>query len=246
MAAEAAGGMDALATGVTIELGAHFFRGLGHVLVIGKSERKAVSARLPRHTGARTWPYGVSACACNLCAARRYQVKSEEATMPETPKVSQYAAVPVAELHARHRGRERRLILILFVAASCEVLFLAFDMPNFGQSACTPHNFAAIDVGPNGAISQAIEVFNRHVGRYPRSLDEIFAIADNDPDREKWDGPYMIDEAALRDPWNRPFSFVVPGRHNVGEYDLWSVGPNGVDESSDGDVDFGDDIRNWD
>lgn len=42
------------------------------------------------------------------------------------------------------------------------------------------------------------------------------------------------------DGWGRPFRYAYPGEHNPAFFDLYSVGPNGVDENGNGD-----DIGNW-
>jgi len=42
----------------------------------------------------------------------------------------------------------------------------------------------------------------------------------------------------LRDPWGREYRYSTPAKHTNKEYDLWSVGPDGIDGSQD-------DIGNW-
>jgi len=40
------------------------------------------------------------------------------------------------------------------------------------------------------------------------------------------------------DEWKKPLQYASPGRHNKDGYDLWSVGPDGQDGTTD-------DIGNW-
>jgi hypothetical protein len=43
-----------------------------------------------------------------------------------------------------------------------------------------------------------------------------------------------------KDAWKREFFYTYPGQHNEGSYDLWSAGPNGVDDQGEND-----DVVNW-
>lgn len=42
----------------------------------------------------------------------------------------------------------------------------------------------------------------------------------------------------LKDPWHRRLRYVIPGVHNPDSYDLYSLGPDGIEETED-------DITNW-
>ena len=50
-----------------------------------------------------------------------------------------------------------------------------------------------------------------------------------------WKGPYL--EKMPLDPWAREYQYRNPGLHNPQKYDLWSMGPDGVNSE--------DDIGNW-
>jgi hypothetical protein len=64
--------------------------------------------------------------------------------------------------------------------------------------------------------------------RRPASLDESQA----------WHGPYVNTEGLLIDPWENAYAYRAPGIHNAESYDLWSLGPDGQDDT-------GDEIGNW-
>jgi len=49
----------------------------------------------------------------------------------------------------------------------------------------------------------------------------------------------------LVDAFGNPYYYQSPGTFNEGTFDLWSFGPNKVDESSDGDTDVKDDLCSW-
>lgn len=50
-----------------------------------------------------------------------------------------------------------------------------------------------------------------------------------------WNGPYIEHEAI--DPWGNPYQYRCPGLHHPERYDIWSLGPDGVESD--------DDIGNW-
>ncbi|HPF38901.1 MAG TPA: type II secretion system protein GspG [Phycisphaerae bacterium] len=110
---------------------------------------------------------------------------------------------------------------------------------------CGPVGQTRGEINPNGSLAQGIDLFHLNMGRLPRSLDELLRINDDDPARAAWTGPYVKDAAMLLDPWRRPYRYRIVGPLTRRDYLLWSAGPNGIDESSDGDHDFGDDLRNW-
>ena len=93
-------------------------------------------------------------------------------------------------------------------------------------------------VSREGALAAALELFKMHVGRYPDKLDELLEQPENEADAEKWRGPYVKRADGLNDPWGRRFMYLSPGEHNRNGYDLWSLGTDGKDGTTD-------DIANW-
>ena len=95
----------------------------------------------------------------------------------------------------------------------------------------------------NGVLVTKLDLFRLHCGRYPTEDEGLLALLEQPDDEEledKWAGPYVKPEQ-LKDPWGNELNYKFPG--DVGGekmYDLWSSGPNGDDESGDGD-----DIKNW-
>jgi hypothetical protein len=108
--------------------------------------------------------------------------------------------------------------------------------------------------------ADSVEMFREHKGRYPRTLEEVksFLAADYVEDLRGYKGndPQALKEvksglatggandsriAYLSDGWGRPLKYVaVNPRLNVGAFDLYSLGENGIDEYDK--PDFGDDI----
>lgn len=93
-------------------------------------------------------------------------------------------------------------------------------------------------VGASGIIEPGIERFRLRMGRYPNDLAELTDPPQDSEAARKWRGPYVNNANLLNDPWGKPYRIRVPGLHNPERYDLWSSGPDGVDETAD-------DLGNW-
>ena len=89
-----------------------------------------------------------------------------------------------------------------------------------------------------GALETAIDNYEFSVEYYPSSLDALLNPPNDLPDPSKWAGPYLKKAEGLIDPWGRPYYYMCPGKMNPNSYDLWSVGPDGIDGTND-------DIGNW-
>lgn len=81
-------------------------------------------------------------------------------------------------------------------------------------------------------ISDALELYKLSFRNYPSTSEGIQALV-TPKNNEK---PFL--PTVPRDPWNNDFVYVYPGQHNVGGFDLFSYGPDGVQGGTD-------DITNW-
>jgi len=52
-----------------------------------------------------------------------------------------------------------------------------------------------------------------------------------------WKGPYLEKVEKPKDPWREEYLYRYPGTHNTYGFDIWSLGPDGVEGS--------DDVQNW-
>lgn len=82
-------------------------------------------------------------------------------------------------------------------------------------------------ISRRGPLAAQIALFRRHVGRYPRDLDELIEKPANEADRAKWAGPYIADVESLEDAWGNPLIYEPIGTGDDQEYELWSAGPDG-------------------
>ena len=107
------------------------------------------------------------------------------------------------------------LLLVLVILA----LIAGLVLPGIiGQSEKGKHRAAALQIG---RVSMSVETFYLDTGVTPSSLEDLV----NEPSgADGWNGPY-IKKALLKDPWNKPFIFSVPGEH--GAFDIQSFGADG-------------------
>jgi general secretion pathway protein G len=99
-------------------------------------------------------------------------------------------------------------------------------------------NQARIQVG---AFKSAIELFNIDIGYYPSTqsgLNALIQCPSDVPNASKWGPTPYLDTAIPLDPWGRPYQYCCPGRMNPNSFDVWSMGPDGQDNTAD-------DLGNW-
>jgi general secretion pathway protein G len=120
------------------------------------------------------------------------------------------------------------VLVILVVLASMAVNVF------WGQQERADKNAAKTQVG---LYSRAMDQYRLDMKRYPSNLQELIDKPSDAAAANRWSGPYMSKIA--KDPWDREYKYVSPGKHNPDSFDMWSAGPDGQDGSQD-------DIGNWD
>ncbi len=99
-------------------------------------------------------------------------------------------------------------------------------------------------VGPNGPMTKALEFFREDMGAYPDTSSGLAALieAPRGVEQSRYEGPYLDSTVdVIADPWGKPYAYRAPGRFNKDTFDLYSFGPDGIDNG--GRVDS-DDITN--
>lgn len=123
------------------------------------------------------------------------------------------------------------LVEIMLVVAILGIL-AALVIPKLaGKSEEARLTRAQADI--KGGIKTALDEFEVDNGFYPSSLQDLLTHPRN---AKNWKGPYL-DNAPV-DPWQNPYQYIYPGKHNPTGYDLWSEGPDGKSGDQD-------DIGNW-
>ena len=97
---------------------------------------------------------------------------------------------------------------------------------------------AAAKADIKGNLSLALRLYEVDNGRYPsteQGLQALMGKPTNPPTPANWKGPYI--EQNPMDPWGKLYIYHYPGSHPPRDYDLYSLGPDGVESV--------DDITNW-
>ena len=116
------------------------------------------------------------------------------------------------------------LMLVVIIIGT----LVAMVMPRLaGRTEQAKRAAAKADIEAN--ISSALDLYEIDNGSYPESLDLLM-------EKKNGHGPYLKKKAI--DPWGHPYKYTYPGTH--GDYDLYSFGKDGVDNSGEGD-----DVTNW-
>jgi len=84
----------------------------------------------------------------------------------------------------------------------------------------------------NDTINEPIMTYASSLGEFPPNLASLQTNVRRDP---RWSGPYL--KQTIIDPWGNYYRYAYPGTHNKDTYDVWSLGPDGVESA--------DDIGNW-
>ena len=97
---------------------------------------------------------------------------------------------------------------------------------------------ARAEADVKGSIPLALDLFELDTGKYPTTEEGLGILRAAPPDAQarNWHGPYL--KQSPTDPWKRPYRYAYPGVKNIQDYDLYSVGPDGTEGTSD-------DIGNW-
>jgi general secretion pathway protein G len=90
------------------------------------------------------------------------------------------------------------------------------------------------------AFKTPLEAYKLDMSDFPATADGLEALRGTpsgvaNPD--KWSGPYLDSPVPL-DPWGNPYQYEYPGKHEDEKPDIWSFGPDGMDNTDD-------DIGNW-
>jgi general secretion pathway protein G len=93
------------------------------------------------------------------------------------------------------------------------------------------------------AFDSAIELFCTDTGSYPTTSNQsgLQALRNCPSDLAnpaKWGPTPYLKTDIPPDPWGREYQYCQPGRHNPDTFDVWSLGPDGQDNTAD-------DIGNW-
>jgi general secretion pathway protein G len=134
------------------------------------------------------------------------------------------------------RGRGFTLIEVLMVLMIL-VIIAGFAVNTYRNALYKAKIQAAkVDIG---SFKTPLAMYSMDIGMFPTTNQGLQALRSPPadlPNAQAWNGPYFDNDIPM-DPWSRPYNYISPGRYNP-DYDVWSLGPNGQDNSPDN-------IGNW-
>lgn len=92
---------------------------------------------------------------------------------------------------------------------------------------------AKADIQAN--IATALKLYELDNGSFPTTDEGLNSLFNKPASAINWNGPYL--EKKPIDPWGREYMYKSPGEYRSGDYDLCSLGKDGIEST--------DDIRNW-
>jgi len=92
---------------------------------------------------------------------------------------------------------------------------------------------AKADIEAN--IATALKLYELDNGEFPSTAEGLTALLQKVSNAPGWKGPYL--EKKPIDPWGREYKYRCPGEHRPNDYDLYSLGRDGVEGN--------DDVVNW-
>lgn len=94
---------------------------------------------------------------------------------------------------------------------------------------------AAANADINANIATALKLYELDNGTFPITEEGLNALMVKPSSARNWNGPYL--EKKPIDPWGREYKYKCPGQHRSQDYDLYSLGRDGVESN--------DDVNNW-
>jgi general secretion pathway protein G len=88
-------------------------------------------------------------------------------------------------------------------------------------------------------IESALELYYLDMGKYPDQTTGLKELVEPGVAATDWRGPYLKRNAALLDPWGKPYIYKQPGEH--GNFDLSTLGR----DAAAGGVGEDKDLVNW-
>lgn len=86
------------------------------------------------------------------------------------------------------------------------------------------------------SFGKALDQYRLDTGHYPTTEQGLQALVLKPADEARWDGPYLKKGVPL-DPWGTAYAYKRPG--TKGEYDIVSLGKDGVPGGTGEDADIG-------
>ena len=136
-----------------------------------------------------------------------------------------------------YRSRRRRGFTLIEVLMVLVILVIIASLAYSSYSSAQKTAKIRAAIAQIGLFKTPLDLFNMDLNYYPTTLDALQNPPTDLVNLGSWNGPYFDAQIPL-DPWQRPYNYLSPGKYNINSFDLWSVGPDGIDGTED-------DIGNW-
>lgn len=123
---------------------------------------------------------------------------------------------------------EIMIVVIILAALAAMVVPYLGDVPDTAKS-----RIARMDIK---SIGTALQLYKLETGSFPKELSALLSVPQGVAGRTT---KYLMNDPM--DPWGAQYKYKCPGGHNnTPGYDLYSTGPNKLDDNG-----ANDDITNW-
>lgn len=144
----------------------------------------------------------------------------------------------------KNRSGEKGFTLVeLMIVVIILSTLAAMIIPRFaGRSEESKRAAAHTDIHSN--LGSALDMFELDNGFYPTTEQGLSALAEapaTPPIPKNWRGPY-IKKKGFNDPWGNPYQYRSPGAVSK-DYEIFSMGPNGVEGGNDDIGSWEDDVK---
>ena len=136
------------------------------------------------------------------------------------------------------KGKSRRAFTLMEVLLAIAMIsLLAFIVVIHVDKTMTSSQEKITESFVNNSLATPLMSYKLAIGRYPSTEEGLNALL-NAPESagDRWKGPYV--RSLPLDPWGNPYQYRYPAQKSKDGYDVWSMGPDGQNETED-------DIGNW-
>ena len=133
-------------------------------------------------------------------------------------------------IHVKKAFTLIELMLVIIIIGA----LVAMVMPRFaGRGEQAKAAAAKADIQAN--IATGLKLYELDNGNFPTTDEGLGALLAKPSSAQNWNGPYL--EKRPVDPWGRDYKYKSPGEHRTADYDLYSLGKDGIESA--------DDVKNW-
>ena len=149
---------------------------------------------------------------------------------------------PARPASCRHRPTKRSAFTLLeiLVVLAIIAMLVGLSVSAIGNILAS-RSISLTQLFVQTSIKTPLMAYRLDNGEYPTTAEGLQALLTVPAGKEAtWKGPYLeTGTGALPvDPWKHGYLYKYPGTHNPAGYDVYSLGPDGIDGSPDN-------IGNW-